>query len=119
MADTIRPRRVQAPDCITNTPELTGNRCQCTGCGEYFTSTRAFDRHRVGNYTQPRQPSTRRCMTAAEMDAAGFVRNARGFRGEPAPVATHSEIPAPHSTVAMVTLRCTPAMPETRTGALP
>jgi len=33
----------------------------------------------VGSYAQPRQPSTLRCLTSAEMDAAGFVRNARKY----------------------------------------
>lgn len=102
-----------------NAPKLTGNRCQCPTCGEYFTSTRAFDRHRVGSYAKPGQPNTRRCMCAAEMDAAGFERNARGFCGEPGRVATYSEIPAPRSIVAMVTPRGTPDAPETRTGASP
>jgi hypothetical protein len=96
-----------------DTPKLTGNRCQCPTCGEYFTSARAFDRHRTGSYAKPGQPYTRRCMTVAEMDAAGFERNARGFRGEPARIATHSEIPAPRAPMAMVTPRGTPAAPET------
>jgi len=73
----------------------------------------------VGSYAQPRQPSTLRCLTSAEMDAAGFVRNARKFRGEPGRVATYSEIPAQRSTVAMGNPRGTPTMLATRTGALP
>ena len=48
-------------------PKLTGNRCQCPTCGEYFTSTRAFDRHRIGQFG-----NDRRCLTATEMDAAGL-----------------------------------------------
>ncbi|MGN6728467.1 MAG: hypothetical protein ACTHJG_01395 [Rhodanobacteraceae bacterium] len=33
-----------------------------------------FDRHRVGEYGKDR-----RCMSVAEMQAAGFIRNAVGF----------------------------------------
>ena len=75
---------------------LTGNRCQCPACGDYFTSTRAFDRHRVGQFG-----NDRRCLTATEMDAAGFARNARGFRGEPGRVATYFDVAAPSGTLAM------------------
>lgn len=78
-------------------PTLTGNRCQCPTCNEYFTSTRAFDRHRVGQFG-----TDRRCLTAAEMDAAGFERNARGFRGEPGRVTTHFDIAGTRGTLAMV-----------------
>lgn len=80
-------------------PKLTGNRCQCSACGEYFTSVRSFDRHRVG-----RLGVDRRCLTQAEMDAAGSERNARGFRGEPRtrPVATYSDLAAPRTPSAMV-----------------
>ena len=77
-------------------PKLTGNRCQCPTCGDYFTSTRAFDRHRIGQFG-----NDRRCLTAGEMDAAGFARNARGFRGEPGRVATYFDVAAPRGTLAM------------------
>jgi len=77
-------------------PKLTGNRCQCPTCGDYFTSTRAFDRHRIGQFG-----NDRRCLTADEMDAAGFERNARGFRGEPGQVATHFDVAAQRGTLAM------------------
>jgi len=52
---------------------LTGDRCQCPSCGQYFNSTGAFDRHRVGDYT------ARRCLTVADMVAAGMRRNDAGF----------------------------------------
>ena len=77
-------------------PKLTGNRCQCPTCGDYFTSTRAFNRHRVGQFG-----NDRRCLTADEMDAAGFERNARGFRGEPGRVATYFDVAAPRGDTAM------------------
>lgn len=55
-------------------PRLTGNRCQCAACGEYFNGAQPFDRHRVGSYG-----TSRRCLTVADMEAAGFTRNAAGF----------------------------------------
>lgn len=30
--------------------KLTGNRCKCTACGEYFNSVAAFEKHRTGAY---------------------------------------------------------------------
>ena len=54
-------------------PKLTGNRCQCTACGEYFSRERVFDRHRVGDYG-----ANRRCLTAVEMTARGWRRNDAG-----------------------------------------
>lgn len=55
-------------------PRLTGNRNQCTACGEYFNGTQPFDRHRVGRFG-----IDRRCLTGEEMFAAGFTRNDAGF----------------------------------------
>jgi hypothetical protein len=60
--------------------KLTGSRCQCSlppykGCGEYFNSTRAFDKHRTGSYAALQ----RRCLSAAEMTARGMAQNAKGF----------------------------------------
>ncbi len=49
-------------------------RCQCPTCGEYFNSVTAFDRHRVGDFD-----TARRCLTVAEMEAVGFMRNAARF----------------------------------------
>lgn len=57
-----------------NAPKLTGNRCQCTACGEYFNGVQPFDRHRIGQYG-----IDRRCLAIAEMEAAGFIRNVSGF----------------------------------------
>ncbi len=50
-----------------NAPTLRGPRCQCTACGEYFTSERTFDLHRVG----PHGPG-RRCLTVPEMLEVGW-----------------------------------------------
>ena len=30
--------------------KLTGKRCQCPGCGEYFSTVSNFDRHRKGKH---------------------------------------------------------------------
>ena len=61
--------------------KLRGDHCQCSGppykgCGEYFNSTAAFDRHRVGPFMPP---GLRRCLTVPEMLAKGMVRNSKGF----------------------------------------
>jgi hypothetical protein len=53
---------------------LRGDRCRCPTCHEPFNSTRAFDKHRVGNF-----PDGRRCLTVAEMAAHGMAVNAAGF----------------------------------------
>lgn len=55
-------------------PQLTGRRCQCCGCGEYFNGERGFDRHRVGVHGV-----NRRCLSVAEMIAICWYRNAAGF----------------------------------------
>jgi len=56
------------------TPKLTGCRCQCCACGDYFGSDSVFDRHRVGQHGVGR-----RCLSAAEMSALGWTRSRRGF----------------------------------------
>jgi hypothetical protein len=79
--------------------KLTGDRNQCCGCGEYFNSTFAFDKHRTGDFGKDR-----RCLKADEMEAKGMSKNARGFwissamplevayghEGEPDPAVEHS-----------------------------
>jgi len=97
-------------------PKLTGNRCRCPAGGEYFTSVRSFDRHRVGQFG-----IDRRCMTAIKMDAAGFQCNARGFRGEPRtiPVATHSDLATPRASSARVTHRSDSRRADSAVGATP
>lgn len=61
---------------------LTGHRCQCTGCGEFFNSVSAFDWHRVtplsANGT-PRLRSIRRCLTVEEMYRKGMSTNHSGY----------------------------------------
>tara|TARA_R110002126_G_scaffold47789_1_gene133696 strand:- start:450 stop:662 length:213 start_codon:yes stop_codon:yes gene_type:complete len=53
---------------------LNGDRNQCQGCKEYFNSTFAFDKHRIGQFG-----IDRRCMTTEEMEAKGMCVNAHGF----------------------------------------
>jgi hypothetical protein len=53
---------------------LTGNRCLCQPCGQYFNSLKGFDRHRVGAY-----PNSRRCLTPPEMIRRGMTANRDGF----------------------------------------
>lgn len=54
--------------------KLTGNRCQCPACGEYFNRVSTFDKHRVGPYD-----GKRKCLTRAEMADKGWSVNAAGF----------------------------------------
>lgn len=54
--------------------KLTGDRNQCQGCGEYFNSTFAFDKHRTGAFGKDR-----RCLTTDEMLAKGMSKNSAGF----------------------------------------
>jgi hypothetical protein len=56
---------------------LRGDRNQCCGCGEYFNSTAAFDKHRTGDFTDPTNP--RRCLELTSMYAKGMSRNRDGF----------------------------------------
>ncbi len=44
-------------------------RSTCTACCQAFSSTQAFDLHRVGSFT----PLTRRCLSVQEMSARGLV----------------------------------------------
>lgn len=70
-------------------PRLTGNRCQCPACGEYFGNVRGFDRHRTGDYGK-----VRRCISAADLLANGWVRNERGFLLTPDPRRAGADIRA-------------------------
>jgi hypothetical protein len=54
---------------------LTGDRNQCRGCGQYFNSTGAFDKHRRGDFTD----RTRRCLSTQEMQGSGMQRSRTGF----------------------------------------
>ena len=59
--------------------KLTGDRNQCRTCGQYFNSSKAFDKHRIGSFSK----DTRRCMSQDEMLAAGMVLRDDGFwRGQ-------------------------------------
>lgn len=63
---------------------LSGDRNQCQGCGEYFNSSAAFDKHRIGSFGAPMGDGTymmhsRRCRSVDEMEAAGMAKNNAGF----------------------------------------
>lgn len=65
-------------------PTFPGGRCQCPACGESFSSSHEFDRHRTGDYAEPgKWQGSRRCMTVAELHARGWDRNAGGFLMQP------------------------------------
>ena len=53
--------------------------CECTSCGDLFNSTTAFDGHRIGAFESPAAACQRRCLSASEMEAKGWLRNQRGF----------------------------------------
>lgn len=76
---------------------LTGCRCQCVACGDYFGNVVGFDRHRVGWYGVDRH-----CLTAGELASRGWVRNVRGFwlraRAERGPVGAQAHISPPPAT---------------------
>lgn len=55
--------------------ELTGDRNQCPTCGEYFSTTKAFERHRVGNFDK----KTRRCLSVSEIRAYPMRKDSKGF----------------------------------------
>lgn len=59
---------------LANSPKLTGSRCRCSACGEFFNSVSVFDAHRTG----PHGPG-RRCLTAEEMVSRGWLKNSQGF----------------------------------------
>lgn len=64
-----------------NRKRLRGDRNQCAGCGEYFNSSHAFDKHRTGIHGVDR-----RCLTPEEMTAAGMHFGDDGFwRGSKMP----------------------------------
>lgn len=54
--------------------KISGDRNQCRGCGEYFNSTAAFDKHRTGDFG-----IDRRCRMPDEMREKGMDKNAAGF----------------------------------------
>lgn len=63
---------------------LRGDRNQCAGCGEYFNSTAAFEKHRTGAFGSAMGDGTyvmhtRRCRTVAEMGEAGMAKNRDGW----------------------------------------
>ncbi len=53
---------------------LRGDRNQCAACGNYFNSTAAFDKHRVGEFGKDRG-----CMGWFEMAHVGRHYGADGF----------------------------------------
>ncbi len=62
--------------------KLTGDRNQCPGCGQYFNSTHAFDKHRVGEH----QKNSRTCLSTLQMTEKGMFVGHDGFwRGSAMP----------------------------------
>lgn len=59
--------------------KLSGDRCQCPACKEYFNSVYAYELHRIGPIARMNDTSIRRCLTVAEMQGRGMGKNAQGF----------------------------------------
>lgn len=55
-------------------PSLTGDRNQCPSCSLHFRSSKAFDKHRTGQFG-----IDRRCLTVPEMEVKGMSTNSQGF----------------------------------------
>lgn len=53
---------------------LNGDRNQCPTCNEYFNSSLAFQKHRVGEFEK-----NRRCRTVSEMLSIGMSQKPDGF----------------------------------------
>ncbi len=51
----------------------------CTACGCGFSSITSFEMHRVGQFAGAGRPSTRRCLSVAEMRAKGMALTRRGW----------------------------------------
>ena len=56
--------------------KLRGRQCQCAACGEVFSVTRNFERHRLGVFNATSH--NRRCATADEMRTKKLNQDERG-----------------------------------------
>jgi hypothetical protein len=72
--------------------KLRGKVSLCRTCGEVFTTTSTFDRHRVGKHDIAAPHYGRRCLTPTEMLAGGFAQNDRGrwYRANTGPVRAYA-----------------------------
>lgn len=61
-------------ESATTLPRLTGSRCRCAACLQFFNSTSAFDLHRTGTHGVDRH-----CREPSEMLALGMSVNDLGF----------------------------------------
>jgi hypothetical protein len=85
---TGNPQSERADD-MSEKP-LRGDRNQCAACGNYFNSTAAFDKHRVGEFGKDRG-----CMGWFEMAHVGMHYGADGFwRGSKMPAALLDKVAA-------------------------
>ena len=50
--------------------KLNGEHNHCSACGEYFNSSKAFEKHRIGEFGVDR-----RCTTVEEMTAKGMSKS--------------------------------------------
>lgn len=55
----------------------------CRACGETFSSTAQFDRHRVGAYDIAKPHFGRSCLSTDAIRARGLLQNGRGVWTKP------------------------------------
>jgi len=65
--------------CTQKRKKLTGQRCQCAACGEFFRKVRAFEGHRVGKFGWKKVKNNRRCLTPKEMKEKGMAKDSLDF----------------------------------------
>lgn len=75
----VRDAFVRRDTTTTAEPALSGDRCRCPNCREYFNSTAAFDMHRRGAHGL-----NRHCLSADEMRRRGMRKNSKEFWMTPA-----------------------------------
>jgi hypothetical protein len=63
--------------------KLTGQKNQCAGCGLYFRSNHAFDKHRVGKHGVSSGAEMRRCLSESELNTLGWSTDQNGFYRTP------------------------------------
>lgn len=62
---------------------LNSDYCVCRSCGERFTTSRNFDRHRIGKYDLHAPGYGRRCKTPAELTSSGLTKRPDGRWAQP------------------------------------
>jgi hypothetical protein len=72
-----RPEPRLTPRQTIAAKRLTGSRCRCGACGEFFNSVSVFDAHRAGSWAD--RGAHRHCLTAEQLIARGYRLSPLGF----------------------------------------